>query len=409
MTEIKMKTIKDVDLKGKRVLCRLDLNSPLDEARKLKDDLRIRAATATINELKDTKLAILAHQGRLGDKDFIPLKQHAERLAELLKPRKVTFVDDVYGEKAIAAIKALEVGEVLVLDNVRNFKPDNDQLPFDDCPKSELVQKLAPLFDYFVVDAFGTAHRSQPSVVGWPTILAGPVVAKEIEALKKITENPKRPVVMLIGGAKAIDKYNALKYNIEYQLADKVLVAGLTAQLLYEGKGTLTGDVNRKLVQKDLDKAGVRLLEFMRYRAGDKVILPIDFGAEKDGARVEVDLADVAEKNLPLMDIGPKTLAMFKKELESAGTIVANGPPGVFEKPAFSKSTNELIDAMVTATEKGAYTVIGGGEFGEAAEKSGKASKISWISTGGGAMLEFLSGKWLPLFVALERSYSKFK
>ncbi|NMC03583.1 MAG: phosphoglycerate kinase, partial [Candidatus Lokiarchaeota archaeon] len=138
-------------------------------------------------------------------------------------------------------------------------------------------------------------------------------------------------------------------------------------------------------------------------------ILPIDFGAEKDGARVEVDLADVAEKNLPLMDIGPKTLAMFKKELESAGTIVANGPPGVFEKPAFSKSTNELIDAMVTATEKGAYTVIGGGEFGEAAEKSGKASKISWISTGGGAMLEFLSGKWLPLFVALERSYSKFK
>jgi phosphoglycerate kinase len=407
--EIKMKTIKDVNLKGKRVLCRLDLNSPLDDNKKLKDDLRIRASTATINELKDTKLVVIAHQGRLGDKDFIPLKQHAERLAELLKPRKVSFVDDLYGEKAINAIKAVNVGEILVLDNVRSFAPDNDQLPFDDCPKSELVQKLAPLFDYFVVDAFGASHRSQPSVVGWPTVLAGPVVVKEIEALKKITENPKRPVVMLVGGAKAIDKYNALKYNVEYQLADKVLVAGLTAQLLYEGIGTMVGDVNRKLIQKDLDKAGVGVLEFMHYRAGDKVILPVDFGAEKDGKRIEVTLADAAKTNAPLMDIGPKTVTIFKNEIENAGTIVANGPPGVFEKAAFSKSTNELIDAMVAATAKGAYTVIGGGEFGEAAEKSGKADKISWISTGGGAMLEFLSGKWLPLFVALERSFDKFK
>ncbi len=407
--EIKMKTIDDVDLKGKRVLCRLDLNSPLDDQKKLKDDLRIRASTKTIDALKDTKLVILAHQGRLGDKDFIPLKQHAERLAELLKPRKVTFVDDLYGEKAINAIKGVNVGEVLVLDNVRNFKPDNDQLPFDDCPKSELVQKLAPLFDYFVVDAFGASHRSQPSIVGWPTVLAGPVVAKEIEALKKITENPKRPVVMLIGGAKAIDKYNALKYNVENQIADKVLVAGLTAQLLFEGSGKMVGDVNRKLVQKDLDKVGVDLLKFMHYRALDSVVLPVDFGAEKDGKRIEVSLEDAFKVNAPLMDIGPKTLEIFKSVLENAGTIVANGPPGVFEKAAFSMSTNALIDAMVTATARGAYTVIGGGEFGEAAEKSGKADKISWISTGGGAMLEFLSGKWLPLFVALERSYNKFK
>ncbi|MEX2683009.1 MAG: phosphoglycerate kinase [Candidatus Sigynarchaeota archaeon] len=410
MMEFKMKTIKDVDLKGKRVLCRLDLNSPLDSDKKLKDDLRIRASTATINELKDTKLVILAHQGRLGEKDFIPLKQHADRLAELLKPRKVMFVDDLFGEKAISAIKALNVGEVLVLDNVRNFKPDNaEDLTIDDCQKSELVQKLAPLFDYFVVDAFGASHRSQPSVVGWPAILAGPVVTKEIEALKKITENPKRPVVMLVGGAKAGDKFKALKFNVDYHLADKVLVAGLTAQLLYEGMGKMTGDVNRKLVQKDLDKAGVSVLEFMHYRAGSKVILPVDFGAEKDGKRIEVSLAEAAQMNVPLMDIGPKTLEIFKKELEGAGTIVANGPPGVFEKADFAKSTNELIDAMVAATARGAYTVIGGGEFGEAAEKSGKASKISWISTGGGAMLEFLSGKWLPLFVALDRSYTKIK
>ncbi len=407
--EFKFKTIFDVDLKGKRVLCRLDLNSPVDAATKmLKDDLRIRASSETVKALKETKLVIIAHQGRLGDKDFIPLKQHAEKLAEILKPQKVSFVDDLFGEKAINAIKQVNVGEVLVLDNVRNFKPDNDEVPIDDAPKTELVQKLAPLFDYFVVDAFGAAHRSQPSIVGWPAILAGPVVVKEIEALKKALDNPKRPLVFLVGGAKAIDKYNALKYNIQYEIADKVLVAGLTASLLYEGSGKMLGDANRKIVEKDLDKAGVGLLEFIS-KFSKKVILPVDFAVEKDGKRVEIPWTDSIKVNLPVMDIGSKTLERFKKEIAKAKTVIANGPPGVFEKEMFAKSTNELIDAMVAATEQGATTIIGGGEFGEAAEKSGKASKISWISTGGGAMLEFMAGKWLPLFVALERSASKFQ
>ena len=406
--DFKFKTIFDVDLKGKRVLCRLDLNSPVDpNTKKLKDDLRIRASAATVKALKDTKLVIIAHQGRFGDKDFIPLKQHAERLAEILKPQKVTFVDDLYGEKAINAIKQVNVGEVLVLDNVRNFKPDNDEVPIDDAPKTELVQKLAPLFDYFVVDAFGASHRSQPSIVGWPTVLAGPVVVKEIEALKKALDKPKRPLVFLVGGAKALDKYKALKYNVEYEIADTVLVAGLTATLLYEGMGKMLGDVNRKIIEKDLDKAGVRLLEFMN-KFDKKVILPVDFAVEKDGERVEIPWTEAITTNLPIMDIGSETLELFKKEIAGAKTVIANGPPGVFEKEMFAKSTNELIDAMVAATENGALTIIGGGEFGEAAEKSGNASKISWISTGGGAMLEFMAGKWLPLFVALERSASKF-
>src|SRR5271157_1024561 len=267
--------------------------------------------------------------------------------------------------------------------------------------------KLAPLFDYFVVDAFGAAHRAQPSVVGWPRILAGPVVVKELAALKKGFDNPKHPVVMLVGGAKAIDKYKALKYNLENKVVDKVLVAGLTAELIFEGTGRMLGDENRKIIEKDLDKAGPRVIPFWKsYK--DKIILPIDFAVEKDGKRVEISLKDAVKTNAPIMDVGPKTVELFKKEILAAKTVIANGPPGVFEKPAFAKSTNDLIDAMVTATAKGAYTIIGGGEFGEAAEKSGKASKISWISTGGGAMLEFMAGKWLPLFIALERSADKF-
>jgi phosphoglycerate kinase len=369
--------------------------------------LRIKAACSTINALENTALVLLAHQGRFGDKDFIPLQQHAEKLAELLAPRQVTFVDDLLGEKAIEACKNVQVGEVVVLDNVRNFRPDNDEVAMDDAPKTELVTKLAPYFDYFVVDAFGAAHRAQPSIVGWPRILAGPVVVKEMEALKKAFDNPERPLVMLVGGAKAIDKYKALKNNIESGMADKVLVAGLTAQLLYEGEGKMLGDKNRAAIEKDLEKAGPRVLEFMRKYV-DKVVLPVDFAVEQDGERVEISLDEAIDTDAPILDIGPKTLAMFKEEMANARTIIANGPPGVFEKEAFATSTNELIDAMCQATANGAYTVIGGGEFGEAAEKSGRASEISWISTGGGAMLEFMAGKWLPLFVALERSASKF-
>ncbi|HMF33302.1 MAG TPA: phosphoglycerate kinase [Candidatus Lokiarchaeia archaeon] len=406
--EFTFKTINDVDLTGKKVLCRLDLNSPVDpDTKLLTSDLRIKASCSTIEALKDTALVILAHQGRFGDKDFIPLQQHAERLAELLAPRQVTFVDDLLGEKAIEACQNVQVGEVVVLDNVRNFRPDNDEVPIDDAPKTELVQKLAPYFDYFVVDAFGAAHRSQPSVVGWPRILAGPVVVKEMEALKKAFDNPERPLLMLVGGAKAIDKYKAVKNNIESKMADKVIVAGLTATLLYEGEGKMLGDKNRSVIDKDLDKAGPAVLQFM-HKYGEKVILPVDFAVEQDGERVEISMEETVNINAPIMDIGPQTLAMFKDEIANARTIIANGPPGVFEKEMFATSTNELIDAMCTATANGAYTVIGGGEFGEAAEKSGRASEISWISTGGGAMLEFMAGKWLPLFVALERSASKF-
>lgn len=402
--EIKFKSIDDVDVKGKKVLLRVDLNSPIDhEKNDLRDDPRIRASAPTVRALKDAALVVVAHQGRPGEKDFTSLAAHAKHLQKHVD-QKVHFVDDVFGDKAIAAIKALKPGEVLVLDNVRGFLPDNDEMAYEEASKTELVQKLAPLFDYFVNDAFGAAHRSQASLIGWPTLLAGPLVAKELVALRKVMVNPDRPMVMLVGGAKAGDKFKAIKYNIENGIADKALVAGLTAILLYEATGTGTGEANRKIITKDLDKHGEKVKAFMA-KHGAKVVLPVDFAYEKDGARAEVALKDLPGLNVETGDLGATSIDAFKKELVKAKTIVANGPPGIFEKEIFSHSTMDMIDAMIAS---GAYTVIGGGEMGTAAEESGKADKVSFISTGGGAMLEFLGGKDMPLFQALARSVDKF-
>ncbi|MFX0102445.1 MAG: phosphoglycerate kinase [Candidatus Hodarchaeota archaeon] len=398
--ELKFKSIDDVDLKGKKVLLRVDMNSTVDlEKNELRDDPRIKAIAPTVKALKDTALVVMAHQSRPGKKDFIGLELHAKHLGQYVD-QKVSYIDDIYGDKAKEAIKKLQVGEVLVLDNCRKFLPDNDKMSPEDAANTEMVKELSPLFDYFVNDAFGAAHRAQPSIIGWPKIIAGPLVAKELAALKKLIENPEKPMVMLVGGAKAVDKYKACRFNIENERVDKVLVAGLTAVLLYTAKGVDLGSENKKLIEKDLEKAGDAAKEFME-KHGDKVVLPVDFAIDKDGKREEIPLEEVGKLNIATGDIGSKTIELFKKELEKSKTCVANGPPGIFEKEIFQKATHELIDAMIAS---GGYSVIGGGEMGTAAEETGKSDKISFISTGGGAMLEFLSGKKLPLLEALARS-----
>ena len=401
---IQYKSINDVDLSGKKVLLRVDMNSPIDlEKNDLRDDPRIRAVAPTVKALNNTALVVIAHQGRPGKKDFTSLEAHARHLQKYVD-QKVHFVEDIFGEKAISAIKDLKVGEVIVLDNVRKFDKENETMTPEEASNTELVQKLSPLFDYFVNDAFGAAHRSQPSIVGWPSLLAGPLVVKEIEALQKLMENPNRPMVMLVGGAKAKSKFKACKYNIENDKVDKVLVAGLTAVLLFEAKGDTLGEPNKKLVEQDLEKLHDDAKAFVeKYES--RVILPVDFAIDDGGKRKNVTPKELLEFNAAQGDIGDETIKLFKQEIINSKTSVANGPPGIFEKEIFQKGTFKLVDAMI---ESGGYTVIGGGEMGTAAEETGKADDISFISTGGGAMLEFLSGKSLPLFEAFARSVDKF-
>ena len=393
---------KDVDLKGKKILIRVDINSNIDiENNRIRESPRIHALIPSLDELKDSAVVIMAHQSRPGKNDFTSLELHAGEIRKLLD-RPVKYVEDVFGEKAINAIKYLKVGEVLVLNNVRTWEPENKQFKdFTEAANLEMIKTLSPLFDYFIADAFGAAHRAQPSIIGWPTLIAGPTTVKEFEYMTKILESPEKPMIMLIGGAKAIDKFKAMKFNFENEKLDYALCSGLTAILILEAIGVDTGEANRGAIAKDLEKAKDDIKEtYEKFK--DKIILPKDLIIEENGNRKAVTISELKDYNAVTGDIGPKTTEEFTEIIMNAKTIIANGPPGIFEKEVFRKGTFDMVKAMAEAAKtNGALSVIGGGEMGTAAEMSGYAQEVSFISTGGGAMLEILSGKDVPMVRAL--------
>ncbi|MHA1487208.1 MAG: phosphoglycerate kinase [Promethearchaeota archaeon] len=354
-----------------------------------------------IEELKDSAVVIMAHQSRPGKKDFISLELHAGEIRKLLD-RPVKYVDDVFGEKATNAITDLKLGEVLVLNNVRTWELENKQFKdFSEAANLEMIKTLSPLFDYFIADAFGAAHRAQPSIIGWPSLIAGPTTVKEFKYMTKILESPEKPMIMLIGGAKAIDKFKAMKFNFENEKLDYALCSGLTAILIFEAIGVETGEANRGAIVKDLEKAKDDIKEtYEKFR--DKIILPKDLVIDDNGSRKAIDIDELKDYNAVTGDIGPKTTEEFTEIIMNAKTIIANGPPGIFEKEVFRKGTFDMVKAMAEAAKtNGALSVIGGGEMGTAAEMSGYAQEVSFISTGGGAMLEILSGKDVPMVRAL--------
>ncbi len=393
---------KDVDLKGKKVLIRPDINSNIDVQNKsIRESPRIQALGKALEEFKESAVVIMAHQSRPGSKDFTSLKLHAEELKKYTD-MPVNFVDDIFGEKAIQRIKDLKIGEVLVLENVRMWDTENKTFEdFSEAEKLEMIQALAPLFDYFIADAFGAAHRAQPSIIGWPKLIAGPTVVKEFEYMAKLLDNPEKPIAMLIGGAKAIDKYKAMKFNFENDRLDYALCAGLTAILIMEALGIHTGEPNKKAIEKDLSKAKDDIIAtYEKYK--QNIILPKDLIINDNGNRKNIEINDLEEYNAVTGDIGEETTKEFTNIMKKCKTIVANGPPGIFEEEIFRKGTKDMIAAMANSTiENNSLTVIGGGEMGTAAEMFGYADKVSFISTGGGAMLEILSGIEVPLVKAL--------
>jgi phosphoglycerate kinase len=395
---MKKLTIEDLKVNGKRVLMRVDFNVPL-EGGKVSNDKRIRAALPTLKHVVDNggKLILMSHLGRPKGQRVpeMSLNPCVPVLSELLgKP--VGFVADCLGKDVETAVEKLGKGQILLLENLRYYKEETDNDP-------EFASGLANLADVYVNDAFGTAHRAHASTEGVTRYIeqcaAGYLMMKELDFLGRVMENPQKPFVAIFGGAKISGKIEVISSLLPK--VDKILIGGGMSYTFFNAQGKEIGD---SLLEKDKIDTAKQLLS----EGKDKIVLPVDcivsdrfdFDARKVGTLKAVDAADIPQGWLGL-DIGSKSLEIFESVLQTAKTVVWNGPMGVFEIDATAKGTFSIARMLARATSRGATTVIGGGDSASAIDKAGVADKVSHVSTGGGASLEFMEGKVLPGVAAL--------
>ncbi len=409
------KTIKDLQLAGKKVLVRVDYNVPLDANLNITNDKRIVATMPTIKYLLEQKAAIIlmAHLGRPKGKvvDTMSLKPVVKRLQELTGVT-VKFASNCIGEEAEKAAAGLKSGEILLLENLR-FHPEEEGKNANGEKDKEAMlgfaKKLASLGDVFVQEAFGTVHRAHASTAGIVKYIkeagAGFLVEKELKFLGDALNNPVKPFLAILGGAKVSDKINVIENLLSK--VDAIIIGGAMAYTFLKAQGIETGtslveddklDLAKELLKKAKDK-GVNFLLPLDHVIADKV----DFATKSvpAGATVKNTVSTSIEAGFMGVDVGPKTIAEFSQVVKSAKTIVWNGPLGIFEIDQFSKGTVEIAKLVAEATGKGAISVVGGGDSVSAVKKAGVDKQISHISTGGGASLEFLEGKELPGIAAL--------
>jgi len=395
----------DFDLENKAVLLRVDINIPLDPSTlQVLDDARIRAISQTLSDLRESKVVLVSHQSRPGRADFTSLEPHARRLQRYCSQR-VTFVEDVVGPSARQEIKQLRSGEILVLDNLRFCSEENIDCPPEVAAKTHLVRRLAPLFDFFVNDAFGTAHRSQPSLIGFAEVLptvAGRLMQKELDAFNTVLAKSAKPSVFVLGGAKVEDKLPVMEHILRNNGADKILLGGVPGKVFLKARGFRLGPKNEeemKGLEKCVEQARTILNGFP-----DHVEIPIDLAVLRKEKRLEV-----TPKELPLdesiLDIGRRTTQRYVEVINKARTVVANGPLGVFEKNGFDYGTRSTLEAIGKCD---GYTVIGGGHLVGLASIMGMEDQFSHLSTAGGAMLSLLAGERLPVVDALERAAERY-
>lgn len=407
MSSYDFSTLDDIETSNKRVFLRVDINVPLDPSTHLiLDDTRIRAVSKTLSQLEDARVVLGSHQSRPGKDDFTSLEPHAQALAQYCN-QDVRFVDDVIGPQARQRISKVEPGQVLVLDNLRFCAEEN----IDDKPekllKTHFVKQLSPLFDLNVNDAFATAHRSQPSIVGLAEALpsvAGRLMEKELKAISGLLHEPRRPCIYILGGAKIEDKMPVIEHILSRNKADRILLGGVPAKIFLKAMDKKISQQDEEDMAnngKDVDMAKIILKKF-----GDKIEAPLDLAyVDAQGKRMDRNV-DTPQLKEAALDIGAKTVESYSKIVEGAATVVSNGPLGVFEREGFDLGTRRVLESMAKCN---GYTIIGGGHLIGLASILGIDQSFKHVSTAGGAMLSLLSGQSLPGVDALVRAAARMR
>ena len=408
-------TLDDLDVQGRVVLLRVDINSPIDRTTgKINDDNRLNMSLPTIADLADAgaRVVIIAHQGDTLDyHNLVSMDEHAEILSEKLG-RDVDFIDDVAGPAARAAIQALGDGEILLLDNIRFLTEEVStfesavKLTPAEMTNTYLVRNLAPLVDVYVNDAFAAAHRNAPSMVAFQELLptaGGRLLIDEVTALSGLASDPKRPCVFLLGGLKISDAFSMMEKVLADGTADRILTTGITANVMLIARGVDLGEPTAAFIDdRSLDAFIPRAAELLEVY-GDCIEVPTDLAFNEDGERREIAVAELPTDHL-LIDVGSETVAAYEAVIADAATLFVNGPAGVYESAAGEYGTRSLWEAVAAST---GYSVIGGGDTVASARRFVDPGDIGFISTGGGALIRFLSGQPLPLIEAMEKAAAR--
>ena len=400
---VKVLTLDDFELKGKTVFVRMDMNCPIDpETNEILGTKRIEEAIETLRSLKDAKVVVASHQGRVGNNEYTGMNKHAEVLEKLMG-QKIKYVEDTIGEAAQNAIKNLENGDILLLDNLRLCAEENYEFSPENAAKTIMVSRLSKLFDLCVLDSFPSAHRSHPSIVGFAQVLpacAGRIVEREVRNLDEIMTVAKAPHVIILGGSKVPDRLEAIKLLIQNGRADHVLLTGLIGNVFMRAQARIKSPLGIKREEEVVAKAHSLIGEYP-----DVFATPVDIAIDKDGERIEMDVREIG-KGDKIFDVGPKTIEYYSKLISGAGTVFISGPAGFFEKENFKYGTTQMLNSVANSM---ATTIVSGGHLTTALRQQGLVDKINHISTAGGALVLYLTGDKLPMIKALENAAIKYR
>lgn len=403
-------SLDEGDFSGKRVLLRPDINSPIDrDTGKIVNDNRIQKSLPTISDLseQDARLVIIAHQGDTTDyASLISLAEHAERLSEALA-KPVQFIEDIAGPAAIDKIRALENGDILLLDNIRYLTEevstfeDSVTQTATEMASCYMVRKLAPEFDCYVNDAFAAAHRNAPSMVGFQQHMpsyAGRLLIQELNALEAITNNPARPSIFMLGGSRAGDAFGMIEQVLKNDSADQLLLSGLVGQIFMIADGVNIGESSEGFIRSKGFSAYIDQAKHYLKDYRNKISYPVDVAIDVNGARKNIDISELTDE-MVISDIGDQTIENYLSVIADAKTILVNGPAGIYERDIFEKGTRTLWNAVA---DSDGFSVVGGGDSVTSFTKYVNMEKLNYVSTAGGALIRYLSGVKLPLIESMQ-------